>query len=262
MSALTVAAVEDLAPVSLAELVERAELLTRVDRKYLLPVAQARGLIASMAHDARVLEIDGRREFGYLSSYLDTPGRDSFLTSGRSQRRGWKVRTRTYLDSGSSWLEVKTRAARQQTLKQRMQHPEVDASCGLAGDGNAFVAAVIGAALARDLQPVLVTTYRRTTLFLPASGTRVTIDVDLGWAVPATGAGLRRPALAVVETKTGSTPSVADRRLWSRGYRPVRISKFGVGLAALEPGLPRLKWHRTLHQHLGVPRTPDRTDAT
>jgi len=39
MSALTAAAV--LAPISLAELVERAALQTRVDRKYLLPLGAA-----------------------------------------------------------------------------------------------------------------------------------------------------------------------------------------------------------------------------
>ena len=112
-------------PISLAELVERAELLTRVDRKYVLRTADADGLLAAVDAQARVLEIDGRREFGYRSTYFDTPGRDSFLGSGRSHRRRWKVRTRAYLDTGSCWLEVKTRQGRDQTRKQRIEHPDL-----------------------------------------------------------------------------------------------------------------------------------------
>jgi hypothetical protein len=40
--------------------------------------------------------------------------------------------------------------------------------------------------------------------------------------------------------------------MWSRGHRPARISKYGVGMAALHPDLPRLKWHRALNKHLGL----------
>jgi len=39
------------------------------------------------------------------------------------------------------------------------------------------------------------------------------------------------------------------------GHRPLRISKYGVGMAALHPGLPELKWHRVLHRSLTLPFT-------
>jgi hypothetical protein len=245
--------VDALVPISLTELVERAELLTRVDRKYVVPLAEAEVLVSAVRGSSQVLEIDGRRQFGYRSTYFDTPGRDSFLVSGRSHRRRWKVRTRTYLDSGSSWLEVKTRIARDQTLKQRIAHPDAHEADGLASDGLVFVADVVGAGVAGALEPVLATGYRRTTLYLPASRSRVTVDVDLGWTSLTRVADLKRPSLAIVETKTGSTPSAMDRLLWSRGHRPTRLSKYGVGMAALHPDLPRLKWHRAMHQHLGLP---------
>jgi VTC domain len=253
MTALRGSVVDALIPISLDELVEHAELLTRVDRKYVVPVAETGALVAAVADSGQVLEIDGRREFGYRSTYFDTPTRDSYLISGRSRRRRWKVRTRTYLDSGSSWLEVKTRTARDQTLKQRIAHPDGQDIDGLTADGCVFVAAEIGSDVAGALRPVLATSYRRTTLYLPASRSRVTVDVDLGWTSLPHMADLERPSLAIVETKTGSTPSAMDRLLWSRGHRPARISKYGVGMAALHPDLPHLKWHRAMHKHLGLP---------
>ena len=60
--------------IGLAELTEHAALLSRVDRKYVLPTVDAGGLIAELAPAAAVLEIDGRRHFTYESLYFDTGG--------------------------------------------------------------------------------------------------------------------------------------------------------------------------------------------
>lgn len=256
MTTMTASPLAALEPVSLADMVSRAEMLTRVDRKYVVSVEAALALIEAMPAGIRVLEIDGRREFSYHSIYLDTAGFTSFLVSGRSHRRRWKVRTRSYLDTGGTWLEIKTRAARGRTVKRRIEHPDVLSFRGLTDSGRQFVSGIVGEAITNDLRPVITTGYRRSTFLLSGSTGRVTVDVDLSWN-SLTGTGkLRRPSLAIIETKTGSTPSVVDRMLWSRGYRPVRISKFGVGMAALNPDLPHLKWHRSVHTHLGIPRLP------
>lgn len=241
----------DLDPIDLDELVGHAALLTRVDRKYVLGAADARRLLEAVPDGTRVLEIDRRRELGYSSTYLDTPERTSYLDAGRSRRRRWKVRTRTYLDTGTSWLEVKTRVARDQSHKQRVEHPPVSSSAHLTFEGAGFVAAALDLSTAVALQPVLTTRYRRATLYLPGTGTRATVDVDLAWESVDDHRVLRRPGLVVIETKTGATPSEMDRLLWSHGHRPVRMSKFGLGMAALHADLPRLKWHRPLHRFLG-----------
>lgn len=251
MSTVVCEAVHELPPVTLPELVDRGELMARVDRKYVVPRHALDDLLRDLPADTSVLEIGGSRTFGYRSTYLDTPDRLSFLTSGRSHRGRWKVRGRTYLDTGGSWLETKTVGPRGLTVKQRIRHPDLQQH-GLTAEGARFAARVIGAGCTAALRPVLVSSYRRTTLLLPGDDGRVTIDVDLGWTSVTTSRDLDRARIAVVETKTGSTPSPVDRRLWRSGHRPIRLSKYGVGMAALEPDLPRLKWHRALHRHLDV----------
>ena len=248
MSALATEPLAELAPVALADLVEEAALLARVDRKYVVPVAALDELLAAVPRGTRVLEIEGRRRFGYASTYLDTPDLHSFHSSGRSQRTRWKVRTRDYLDTGGRWLEVKTRGARGATVKQRVPLR----GAGLTEDAASLVDSAVGAGTARALRPVLSTSYGRTTLLLPGASARATIDTDLTWTSPA-GGSLRLAGLAIVETKTGATPSVVDRLLWQRGFRPVRLSKYGVGLAALDPTLQRRKWHDVLARHLHLP---------
>jgi len=266
VTALASAAVLD--PIGLAELVERAGLQTRIDRKYLVPHDAAEQLVAGLAGTARVLEMSGRRDFGYASLYLDTPELTSYHLAAHGRRRRFKVRRRTYRDSGQSFLEVKTRGGRGSTVKERTpaddgRAPLLDAA------GRCFVDEVLGRAgigpVAGALRPVLGTSYQRTTLHLAASDTapdsRVTVDTDLVWSLPG-GPQLELPGVAIVETKSSSTPSAADRRLWRHGHRPARVSKYGTGLAALHEHLPANKWHPVLRRHFDLDTTPTSQERT
>ena len=244
-------AVDRLEPVGLEELVSRAALQTRVDRKYVLPVPAAERVLAGLSGHARALEIDGRRSFGYESLYYDTPELDSYHLAAYGRRRRFKVRRRTYLDSAESFVEVKTRGSRGSTVKERV--PEAPSE-GLQAAGRGLVddvldrAGIAGIAPSR-LRPALRTSYRRSTLLLPATDSRVTVDTDLCWCLP-DGEAVAVAGLAVVETKSGSAPSPADRHLWANGHRPVRISKYATGLAALRAGLPTNRWHPVLRRHV------------
>jgi hypothetical protein len=242
-----------LPPIGLDELTERAALQTRVDRKYLVPAGEVDGVLAGVGPDTMVLEIDGARSFGYESVYFDTPDLVSYLLAARRRRRRFKVRTRTYLDSCRCWLEVKTRGSRGHTVKHRLEY-EPDQHVTVA-PGRQFIDSVlddesISGTCGMVFEPVLVTRYRRSTLLLPAAESRVTIDTDLTWEHGRS--RLRLPELAIIETKTGSTASCVDRLLWSCGYRPLRISKYATGLAALRPDLPATRWRRTLRQHFAL----------
>lgn len=234
---------DGLAPIGLGELTERAGLQTRRDRKYVLPLAGLHDLLTALTPDTRVLEIDGGRIFRYRSVYFDTPELISFRMTALRRRRRFKIRTRTYVDSGQCFLEVKTEGVRGGTVKNRLPYQWHDDVT----PGRWFVDGILPDHCTTEFAPVLVTRYRRTTLYLPASQSRVTIDVDLSWQDDQ--AHLTLPGLAVVETKTRSAASVMDRLLWSRGHRPTAISKYATGLAALRPDLPAVPWRRLMRRH-------------
>jgi hypothetical protein len=242
-------ALEVLDTVSLDELNAAAELLTRVDRKYVIPAGELDAVVTGI-DGLRVLEVDGRRESRYESTYLDTVDLDSWTGAAHQRRRRWKVRTRTYADTGERWLEVKTRGPRGTTVKERLPHDGTDVT----GPAAEWVRDRLAAAYVRDVDPsglvaTLHTGYRRTTLMLPADGGRATVDRDLHWV---SGHGSAEVGdVLVVETKAGShRPGPLDRRLWELGHRPVRISKYGTGLALLTPDLQRNRWHRVTARHL------------
>lgn len=256
-------ALNELPPIELAELTERAALQTRVDRKYLLPVDEVANILDQLDPETRVLAIDGVRCFGYESTYFDTPELTSYRLTAHRRRRRFKVRTRVYLDSAQCWLEVKTRGARGSTVKSRLPY-QIDDRMNL-GPGRGFVEDVLaGQSIARvetdAFLPTLVTRYRRSTLFLPDTDSRVTIDTDLTWEYD--GSALSLPELTVLETKTGSTASRVDRLLWARGHRPLRISKYATGLAALRPDLPAAPWRRTLRRHFACAPDPAESGHT
>ncbi|MDR7276279.1 VTC domain-containing protein [Catenuloplanes atrovinosus] len=126
-------------PITLDELVARAALLHRVDRKYVVPAADLATFLDRLADDTRILEIDGRHTFRYRSDYLDTPTLTSYLGAAYRRRHRFKIRFRRYEESGARYLEVKTRGRRGDTVKQRIPHPAPN----LTPDGLAYITSIL-----------------------------------------------------------------------------------------------------------------------
>lgn len=235
-------------PIGLDDVLEVAELQTRVDRKYLLEPAQFAQLLHDCSTDFKVLEIDGLREFRYESVYFDTPERASYRQAASGSRSRFKVRTRSYLDSGECMLEVKTKGGRGETVKDRMPHP-LEQRESLSSAAHGFIEERVnlqpGAA---GLAPVLNTTYHRATLVDPVEGTRMTCDAQLRCST-AGGPEVVMDSHVLVETKSPGRATSADRALWAMRQRPLNISKYCIGLALLEPGLPANRWNRTLRRY-------------
>lgn len=259
MTALSVSSpLSCLEPITLDELNSAAALQTRVDRKYVLRASEVDDILDALRSHVQVLEIGDLRQFAYESVYFDTPDLVTYFLAAQKRRRRFKVRTRTYLDSSLCWLEVKTRGPRGSTVKNRLPYKPEDRA--LLEPGRWFVDSVLAKESIAGWEemtfaPTLVTHYRRTTLYLPETNSRVTIDTDLGWEDDGCHR-LRVPSMAIIETKTGSTASCVDRLLWSRGHRPGKISKYATALAALWPDLPSSKWTRTLHRHFVASSSP------
>jgi len=195
--------IDTLRPISLTDLGNTASLLTRKDRKYLVPMSVARLLVEQ--DGMQILEIDGRRTFHYESVYFDTPERVSYLAAAHKRRRRFKVRTRSYLDSGLCSLEVKTRERRGLTEKHRLPYA-VARRAHLNSEALEFIEGFDTIApLSRQLEPVLTTRYERTTLLETDSTSRITIDTNLQCQTP-DGSSVSLPEMAVVETKTSGPP--------------------------------------------------------
>ena len=244
----------DLDPITLERANDLAELQTRVDRKYLLDEATLVCLLDALAAEARVLEIDGRRTCRYRSTYFDTPSLSLYRAAVQGRRRRHKVRTRAYGETGPAFLEVKSKGRRGGNEKARIGYERQDADA-ITPAGHTFIESETGwTGLASLLQPVLTTSYERSTVIDRPTGTRLTVDRHLQCS-EASGMAARFGAI-VVETKSSRAPGPADRWLWRHHHRPVAISKFCTGLATIHPDLPANKWRTIIDRHWHVMARP------
>lgn len=227
-----------------------AELQTRVDQKYLVSLGVLSRLLDALGPDLRVLEIDGIRVFDYLSVYFDTPDLRFFRDHHQGRRIRYKVRTRSYLDTDLTVLEVKAKGARGETVKHRVPwRPEAMDRLAPQGsaDGLGFIDAHLnGDPPAETLRPSLVSRYRRTTFVDPVGGVRLTCDIDLSFDGSIAGALVGRGGV-LVETKSATGRSTADQLLHRLGQRPGSISKYCAGIA-ITAGRRAPRWHRVLRK--------------
>ncbi len=251
--AVVQAVASSMEPTSLDAVMEVAGLQTRVDRKYLLTAEQFAALADDLEGRFHALEIDGRRTFDYESTYFDSADLALFRAHRQGRRRRYKVRTRSYLDSGECLFEVKLEGSRDQTVKHRLPY-DIDARERLDDKAQRFLERVLHTQYRvgpPELAPVLATRYDRTTLVDLLDGARLTCDVGLQCR-----AGERQvsgPDQVIVESKTTGS-GVADRALAARGVRAVKLSKYCVGVALLNPELAANRWDRLLRREFGWER--------
>jgi hypothetical protein len=253
-------------PISLDDLVESADLQVRMDRKYFVPAATFRTLIDELGPEFKVLEIDGQRTFDYESVYFDTPELLTYRAHLQGRRRRFKVRTRTYLNSGLCMFEVKTEGARENTVKDRIEHPLTRRGT-LTLEAYTFLSQtlreVLGQQVPEGLRPVVINLYRRTTFASPSAGARLTCDVSVSCHNSRASVS-DKGTHVLVESKSANGASKADLILRRLGVRPASISKYCIGVAALYPEVPCNPWQSALLRHFEAPwlaPVPDSIDG-
>lgn len=222
--------------IGLPQLNANAAMLERRDNKYVLQAAPLRQALAALARHFDILEIDGKREFGYDTCYFDDPDRTSYFDHHRNRRRRCKVRIRKYLDAQLCFVEIKLKDRRGITVKKRLDHPVgkhgvLDA--GAWAHIRGAYRALYGLEFTQALQPAMSMRYRRITLVAREGGERMTIDRNLVFSGPS-GARVIDDGLFLLETKSGNANGIADKILRSLHQHPVRrCSKYCLGMAAL-----------------------------
>ena len=245
--------IDSLNPIELEELDATAGLMSRMDRKYLLDCEALASVLAELGPLYRALEIDGAREFGYRSTYYDTPGLLTYRDHAKGRRRRFKVRTREYLHSGERTFEVKLKGARGRTIKRRT--PCVgESGDGLGDDAAAFLADCLAREYDQPPPPRMRTSlsmdFERITLVAPALGERATVDTRLSFRAPQGGGGRLRPDVAIVESKSASGGAAIDAALRRAGIRvEAACSKYCVGLALVHPDIPANAWRSLLRRY-------------
>ena len=140
-------------------------------------------------------------------------------------------------------LEFKRVGGRGETVKERYPY-RMASRHNLDADARSLALERVGDVIStRALGEVLTTAYHRATLVDSTRGNRVTCDVNLVFENEAGARNGPLEGVVVLESKTVGSESPIDHALHRLGSRPVSLSKYCVGMAVLDPGLPANRWN-------------------
>ena len=224
------------APISLESLNEKAEMLARIDNKYVVNRAELDEIAPALAAEFDVLEIGARRVFRYDTRYFDDAAHSAYFEHHQGLRRGFKVRARRYVDADLAYLEVKLKGLRGMTIKHRLALDVIPEN-RLTHDSYAFArdtyCGQYGKDFCYDLRASLDVRYERITLVAKSGGERMTIDTCLSFRNANNSLNVG-PGLFIIETKSALGRGYGDRLLRGVHVRPAkRCSKYCIGVAAL-----------------------------
>jgi hypothetical protein len=166
----------------------------------------------------------------YNTVYFDTPDMFMFQQHARGQRPRFKVRIRHYPDRQVSYLEVKEKTNRSETLKQRRQ---VAFGQDVISDSHhAFIRKYTQLDPA-TLRPLLATNFKRLTLIDPIRGERVTSDIFLSFAAGTVSKDLSRLVITEIKQATAQARTPFTEALYDVAVRPRSFSKYTLGVAFL-----------------------------
>lgn len=228
--------IEPFESITLEALNEKAEMLERIDNKYVLHRPSLEKILPDLATQFDMLEIEHRRAFTYDTRYFDDPALSAYYEHHQGLRKGFKVRIRRYVDAGLCFLEVKVKGERGATVKHRLPHDPMNAD-RLSPEALEFARMTYknhyDKPFTYDLQNALDVRYQRITLVAKEGGERMTIDTNLQFRDSGKALELGTD-IFIVETKSALGRGFADKCLRAVHERPTkRCSKYCIGQAAL-----------------------------
>jgi len=226
-------------PISLATLNSKAEMLERLDNKYVVGAAVLRRAASELAKHFDILEIDGRRTFTYETCYFDDADWQSYFDHHQGRRRRAKVRIRKYIEAGLCFVEVKLKDKRGATIKKRLSYNT--AKFGMLDEAAlAYVHSAYyeqyGQEFPYELLRVIDMRYVRMTLVAKEGGERMTIDNEIRFFDPASSHAVADDHF-ILETKSARGNGIADRILRTLHQHPTEhCSKYCTAIAVLNHG--------------------------
>lgn len=225
-------ALSSLEPYGLKDL-KNANLMNRVDSKFLVPMSSMASILNQLQNSYRVLEINGKRISNYKNQYLDTVPMKFYHDHLDGNVSRFKVRQREYVDTQTSFLEVKHKTNAGNTKKTRinMRNKELQQE-----EVKGFIFDAVGIPL-EDMQISQHSGYQRIALANEETAERLTIDFNL-WYANGNDEKITLPNICIIELKQAkkSKDSPFYSLQESDQISSLSFSKYCIGCALLYQG--------------------------
>lgn len=244
----------DMGTITLDEM-RGVKLMNRIDTKYVVSEGEVLNLLEQMAKCGyRVQIINNVRACRYDTLYYDTAERDMYIAHHNRQLTRQKVRTRTYVETGLTFLEIKNKNNRGRTKKRRTEIAR-DEFHAFATNASAMEFYQANGRHAHEtISPALATRFVRITLVNPCLTERLTIDLALEYEDVRSHTTASIPRMAIVELKQdGNTLSELKRIMRDIRIQPLKVSKYCLGTTLTVEGIKHNRFKeklRNITKHL------------
>lgn len=224
-------AIEAFSPISLREM-DEVKLMNRTDTKFMMSYQEVNKVLHAISDDYRILEIDTKRLSSYRSLYFDTEHLKFYFDHHNGRLSRYKVRIRKYVESELYFLEVKHKY-KGRTDKKRIKLLGFEDE--LKGANRDFVTCVCGDI--PELEPTLWNSFQRITLVNKKDAERLTIDLNLTFDWQEWSLTEKNLVIAEVKQEQVDRSSPFMKAARDAGVRPMRMSKYCIGLVRKKPDL-------------------------
>lgn len=205
----------------------KANFMNRVDTKFPLRAEILwKKILPEISNDYYIVEIDGLRYMEYKTVYFDTPDNIFFTAHHNGKLDRYKVRKRMYVDTGTSFLEVKHKNNKGKTKKKRI---EIQTDLfEILPEEYEFLSKHIPYN-PETLKPVIENHFHRITLVKKDMGERCTIDCELGFSDSKNGHETNSFAMVELKHEAGAPKSPLQNTLFKYGVHKSGFSKYCMG---------------------------------
>ena len=235
-------------PITLEEM-KSVRLMKRTDTKFVTNTQTLEQLLVLTAERYAAQHNNGKCIAGYRTVYWDTPvTHEMFRQHHCAHFPRTKVRARTYLDSGHSFLEVKKKDNHGKTRKKRIEIPSIEA---VINDhyGEEFLTERTGYTF-NNIIPTMENAFHRITLVNDAKTERLTIDFGIRFLNHETGETGEIDNIVIIELKRdGRVHSPILSLLRQLRIKPSGFSKYCIGSAITNSDLKINRFKKRLHRY-------------
>lgn len=215
---------------------DAANLMNRVDSKFILPLSFLPDLLIQLKHCYSALEINGNRVSSYHNQYFDTPDMALYSDHHNGKLNRYKVRRRRYVDTDTEFLEIKLKNNKKRTIKSRIK---------LSSESNEYArcAEFINEKMKTDTNNLNLNNldisqqggYKRIALANEAEAERLTLDFDLWYQDRRGNNNVKLPNFFIAELKQNkkSKRSPFYQLMSANNIFPTAFSKYCIGCALL-----------------------------
>ena len=218
------------------ENIDKANLLRRIDTKYVFDITLLPSILNGFLDDYTLVSYNGVTCQTYKTVYYDTDKYWFYTQHHNGKKNRFKIRFRTYIDSNISFLEIKHKTNRRETIKSRQKQKEIQEQLSL--KQTQFIHSTLDFEPG-NLTPSLSNTFNRITLVSKKLDERITIDTGIIIKDARNSSEKQIDKLCIIETKRDFQlkNSHSSKVLQSLRIMPSGFSKYCMGLAIINKSI-------------------------